>query len=234
VIVLHPDSTNKLYSRWQIGTVAEVLSPNSYLVDMPDGARRNLHANKMRPCAALAQYAVLDRDREFGRVLALPIANNDELPSQRIDRGRIAHLTPEQQAELLQLLDEFPECFAVKPGLCKAVEHEIITLPGFVPKRLKAYKIPESLRDQVDAQIDVLLKDGFIRPSTSPMTSPIVCVLKKPKNAETRDQTGIVQPEVRLTVDYRFLNSYTQPFPFPVPDQDDVLAAIGRFKIVSV
>jgi hypothetical protein len=46
VIVLHPDSTNKLYSRWQIGTVAEVLSPNSYLVDMPDGARRNLHANK--------------------------------------------------------------------------------------------------------------------------------------------------------------------------------------------
>ena len=59
VIVLHPDSTNKLYSRWQIGTVAEVLSPCSYLVDMPDGARRHLHASKLRQCTAHAQSVVL-------------------------------------------------------------------------------------------------------------------------------------------------------------------------------
>jgi hypothetical protein len=109
VVVLHPDSTNKLYSRWQIGTVSEVLSPYSYLVDMPDGARRHLHANKLRPCTARAQSVILDRDREFGRVLALPMSNSDMLPSQRINQTVISHLTRDQQVELLQVLDTFPE-----------------------------------------------------------------------------------------------------------------------------
>jgi hypothetical protein len=122
-----------------------------------------------------------------------------------------------------------------KPGFCSIIEHEIITLPGFVPKRSKPYKIPEALKEEVDRQIEILLKDGFIRPSTSPMTSPIVCVLKKPKNGQQVGAgTAEIKPEVRLTVDFRYLNGFTQPYPFPVPDQEQVMDAIGNFKIISV
>jgi hypothetical protein len=90
----------------------------------------------------------------------------------------------------LHVLDEFLQCFADRPGFCKVVEHKIITLPGFVPKRAKAYKIPEILKEDVDKQIETLLKDGFIRPSTSPQASPVVCVLKKPKN-KANQQEGL-------------------------------------------
>ena len=152
---------------------------------MPDGARRHLHANKLRPCTARVQSVILDRDKEFGRVLALPVVNSNLLPSKRINQAAISHPTCDQRVELLKVLDLFPECFAEKPGFCQVVEHEVITLPGFVPKRSKPYKIPEALKDEVDRQIEVLLKDGFIRPSTSPMTSPIVCVLKKNKKWPT-------------------------------------------------
>ena len=49
VIVLLPDSTNKLMSRWQgPATVVEMKSPYSYLIELPGGQRRVLHANKLR------------------------------------------------------------------------------------------------------------------------------------------------------------------------------------------
>jgi len=35
-VVLHPVSTNKLYSRWEIGTAAELLSPYGYLTRLTD------------------------------------------------------------------------------------------------------------------------------------------------------------------------------------------------------
>jgi len=67
------------------------------------------------------------------------------------------------------------------------------------------------------------------------MTSPIACVLKKPKNGQqVEEETVKIKPEVRLTVDFRYLNAFTQPYPFPVPDQEQVMAAIGKFKIISV
>jgi len=108
-VVLHPDSTIMMYSRWQIGTVAEVLSPDSLLVDMPDGARRHLYANKLRLCTARAQSVLLHRDKEFGRVLALPMVNSDSLPSKRKNQTAISHLANDQHVELLKILDAFPE-----------------------------------------------------------------------------------------------------------------------------
>jgi hypothetical protein len=162
------------------------------------------------------------------------VVSSGLLPSKRLNQGAIDHLTKNEQVELLKILDAFPECFDEKPGFCSLVEHEIITLPGFVPKRSKPYKIPEALKDEVDRQIEVLLKDGFIRPSTSPMTSPVVCVLKKSKNEQRVGNEIKTKPEVRLTVDFRYLNSFTQPYPFPVPDQEQVMAAISNFKIISV
>jgi hypothetical protein len=238
VIVLHPDSSNKLMSKWQVGTIAIKKTPNSYLVDMPDGARRHLHANKLRPLTAAAQSVILGQDTDFGDVPAVPVKSKEALPSERIDRLCLTHLTASDQARLLRLIDEFPQVFANKPGLCTVVQHDIITLPGFVPKRCRPYKIPEILKPEVERQIATLLNDGFIRPSTSPMTSPIVCVMKKVKHVAGQDGLAddktAAKPEVRLAIDYRYLNRFTQPFPFPVPDQNQTLCAISQFKIVSV
>jgi len=40
------------------------------------------------------------------------------------------------------------------------------------------YRIPELMKTEVQRQIDELADDGFIFSSTSPMASPLVCVLK--------------------------------------------------------
>jgi hypothetical protein len=49
VIVLHSDCNNKLLSKWQIGSIFDVYSEYNYLVEMPSGARKNIHANFLRP-----------------------------------------------------------------------------------------------------------------------------------------------------------------------------------------
>jgi hypothetical protein len=85
-----------------------------------------------------------------------------------------------QQQELFEILDEFAECFAGTPGFCPYVEHSITIDDDFRPKRLREYRIPEVLKPDVQRQIDELLKNGFIRPSNSPMANPIVAVLKGP------------------------------------------------------
>jgi hypothetical protein len=100
---------------------------------------------------------------------------------------------------LLQLLNSFSERFSDKPGFCDLVEHRIHVSPDFKPKHLREYRMPELLKAEVQRQIDVLIKGGLIVPSTSPMASPLVFILKGKD-----DKAGM-----RLTIDYRYVKLYT-------------------------
>ena len=142
------------------------------------------------------------------------------LPSQKIDDSKLSHLSSEQRVELLTVLDKYPECFSETPGFCDQLVHEIIISPDFRPKRLKAYKIPEKLKPEVDKQILELLELGFIHESTSPMASPLVCVIKRDKS-------------VRCVVDYRYVNKYTVPDALGPPDMQSVIQRIGRAKYIT-
>jgi len=105
------------------------------------------------------------------------------LPSKKIDRTTIEHLSPNQQSELLNLLDQYPECFSDIPGYTDVVIYSIPLTRDFKPRRLPVYRVPEKLRPEVDRQIEEMLRIGIIRQSQSPMPSPLVCVLKGKKDA---------------------------------------------------
>jgi len=224
VIVLSRDSTNKVYSRWRMGTVNKVLSPHSYLVGMEDGSVKHLHANHMRKFVAKVQSVVMvnDKDTDFGNVCYPPtrIINHVALPSQRVKTEQIEHLSVEQRVELLSILDEFADVFSDRPGLCSLVEHKIQTTPEFKPKAFKAYRIPEILRQEVDRQIDQLIEWNFIEPAQSPMASPIVCAFKKDKS-------------IRLTVNYVYLNKFTVSDAFPMPNAEEVMWRISQANFIS-
>jgi len=70
------------------------------------------------------------------------------------------------------------------------VTHRIQTTSGFTPPQMRQYRVPETIKPEVDRQIDELLKLGLIRPSTSPMASPIVCVSKKMVECVSPATTG--------------------------------------------
>jgi len=96
-------------------------------------------------------------DEEFGEICVPNMIEGSkqttELPSQKIDRNLLAHLTPKQQQELLQLLDKYADRFSEIPGLTTRAEHCVELMPGFKPKRMRAYKVPEKLQPEVERQL---------------------------------------------------------------------------------
>ena len=76
----------------------------------------------------------------------------------------MAHLSEKQQSELLAVLYKFPYVFSDTPGFCDSVQHEINVTAEFRPKRLPAYRVPESLKPEVQRQIDEMLRLGIIKP----------------------------------------------------------------------
>jgi len=98
------------------------------------------------------------------------------LPSQKIDPDKLKHLSAPQNKELLSVLDKYPECFSDTPGLRTMVTHEINVTSDFKAKLLRTYRLPESLKPEVEKQIKEMLEIGIIKPSKSEMASPIVCV----------------------------------------------------------
>jgi transposase InsO family protein len=249
VLILHKDSTaSRTFSRWKgPATIVEVRSPYSYLVEI-DGARRVYHANQLRKfhvrvnevsCDSFAvgvnpelyyinSCAVIhEEDTDFGDIPTFDSGSKQEgkqLPSQLIDRNTLSHLSEKQQRDLLDLLDRYSDCFSEKPGFTNVVEHAIPISSDFKPKRLKAYRVPERLKGEVDRQIQEMLEQGIIQPSQSPMASPLVCVLKGKYG-----KNGI-----RLAVDYRYVNRFTLGDAFPTQDISNIIQRVGRAKFITV
>ena len=243
VLILVLDNTSsKTFRRWQgPATITVKKSPHSYIVEL-NGSKHKIHANQLRKfyCRAYKVWCtvtssitascnsaiIYEKDLDFGQVIVpetTSVNTNDELPSKRIEKSKLAHLQPQQRAELLSLLDKYADCFSDVPGFCPLSEHAIPLLDSFVPKRLPPHKIPVKLRDKVQKQLNDLEKQGLIRKSNSPMASPLVCVLKG------KDGKG----GVRLAVDYRYVNRHTVADAYPLPDVADIVQEVGKARFIS-
>jgi len=76
----------------------------------------------------VTHIGIISENADFGKILAVPPekVGISCVPSQRIDLNSLSHLSEEQRNTLLQLLDEFKECFNDSPGLCTVVHMRFI------------------------------------------------------------------------------------------------------------
>ena len=81
--------------------------------------------------------------------------------------------------------------------------------------------ILKPLYPEVKSYIEDLLNRNFIRKSTSPYSSPVVCIRKKDKS-------------LHLCVDYRALNQKTIPDYHPIPRIQEALDSLGGNTWFSV
>ena len=61
---------------------------------------------------------------------------------------------------------------------CQSVTYEIKVTDDFKPRWLRAHRVLECLKPEVEKQIQKMLAMGVIKPSKSEMASAIVCLLK--------------------------------------------------------
>uniref|UniRef100_A0A388M6L4 Reverse transcriptase domain-containing protein n=1 Tax=Chara braunii TaxID=69332 RepID=A0A388M6L4_CHABU len=113
---------------------------------------------------------------------------------------------------ITELLDAYNEVFEGPHGVVpdRPIRHEIILEDGAVPPRGCIYRMSEEELSVLRAQLDDLLKKGWIRPSSSPYGVPVLFVRKKNK-------------DLQLCIDYRKLNAQTIRNAGPLPRIDDLL-----------
>ena len=118
---------------------------------------------------------------------------------------------------LAQYEDLFPEQLPKGRPPKRTVEFEIKTEEGAVPPSKPPYRLSPKEYTELQAQIDDLLAQGHIRPSTSPYGAPVLFVPKK-------------DGRWRMCVDYRALNKQTIRDRYPLPRIDDLLDRLGQAK----
>ena len=136
-------------------------------------------------------------------------------PSAFVDISN-SDLDPSEEKALLSLIDSYHDVFLAGEhdlGRTDFVQHEILTEPC-APKHCHNYRQPQPLRVEAQRQVDMLLEQDVIEPSTSPWNSPVLMVPKK-------------DGSFRFCVDFRKLNSITQCSEYPIPRVDDCVESLS-------
>lgn len=89
------------------------------------------------------------------------------------------------------------------------------------PVKVRPYRIPHHLREQVRDELRIMEKNGIIEQCQSEWCAPIVVVMKK-------------NGKLRICSDYRKLNLITRKDAYPLPIIDDILAVLGGAVVFSV
>ena len=110
-------------------------------------------------------------------------------------------------------------------GAASTVMHRIITTDD-IPVNIKQYKFPISLTEKVSRQAEELLKEGIIKPSSSPYNSPLWLVPKK--------MDASLKPKWCLVSDFRMLNEKTITDAYPLPDITQIIDQVGGHKYYTI
>ena len=132
-------------------------------------------------------------------------------------------LTEEQKKAAVSLLVEQQDAFAKDDddvGSIPALELNI-NLKDTTPVQKNYVAVPRPLYPEVKSYIEDLLNHKFIKKSTSPYSSPVVCVRKKDKS-------------LHLCIDYRVLNEKTTPDCHPIPRIQEALDSVGGSSWFSI
>lgn len=90
----------------------------------------------------------------------------------------------------------------------------------------KLYPYPMGVSDFVNKETNALLKDGIIRPSSSPYNNPVWVVDKK-----GTDEKG--NTKKRLVIDFRKLNLKTIDDKYPIPNVVSILSNLGKARFFT-
>ena len=160
------------------------------------------------------------RDKAYcNKASAEPCDSAEEVPDVLLDFGE-SPITTEWKDKFSSLVSkEHPNVVPkndLDNGYTEEMEHGI-RMNDDSPFREPSRRIPPSDYADAKAHIEDLLKKGIIRESSSPYASPIVLVRKK-------------NGEIRLTVDYRLLNSRTIRDQYNVPKIEDTFNSLNGAK----
>src|SRR5581483_1968353 len=127
----------------------------------------------------------------------------------------IGKINRQQVSTLEKLLRQNQDLFAKDMSELQQTnigEHKIIT-EDVHPIKRRAYRTSPKENDFIHNEIEEMLQQEFIQPSTSPWSFPVVVVRKK-------------NGKLRFCVNYKPLNDVTKKDNYPLPRIDEILDSL--------
>ena len=130
----------------------------------------------------------------------------------------LKRVQPEFRGRLREIVDEYRDVFPEKLPKARPakreIEHSIETDPEAQPPNRAPYRLGPADQDELEAQIRDLVAQGFIWPSVSPYSAPVLFVPKK-------------DGRWQMCIDYCALNKQTVENRFPLPRIDSLMERLG-------
>ncbi len=153
------------------------------------------------------------KNGEKARVESVDVEGEEDTPWMNIDDDlELSDLTEEEFQEAKEMLLGEREIFSkFKNDIGHVPEFKVpINLTDNIPVSEPYRAIPRPLYDDVKNHINNMLAHGWVRKSTSPYASPMVCA-RKPDGS------------LRLCIDFRRVNAKIIPDRQPIPRVQDIL-----------
>lgn len=168
---------------------------------------RIIPQNPLRTLENLRSMVPSDRHRD----LLLPLREPDKGPE--VILGQLPD-------EFSEFSDVFSEDLAEQLPKHSQFDHDIVLLPDTVPRYGPVYKTSEPQAKYLHDYILDNLRRGWIRPSKSSWSSPVLFAAKK-------------DGSMRMCIDYRYVNSRTQKVRYPLPRIDQIIDKLYKARYFS-
>lgn len=147
-----------------------------------------------------------------------PYETLDELGPDEV--AGIQQVTPEEQEQLDKLLERTLPALQGKGSFTRLMKHKIHVLPGVEPIRQKNYPVSPKILEELHRQVDDLLAEGVIEPSTSEWSNPVVMIQKSLGN-------------YRMCLDFRSLNAVSKKDAYPLPNMTGILDSLRESHYIT-
>lgn len=142
----------------------------------------------------------------------------DSLDNVNSEQGVRSVLTSEEELELNNVVEPLFAKMGDKIGQATLVEHHIIT--DSTPIKQRYYRVNPLVQKHINEELQKMLDNGIVEPSTSPWSSPILLIKKK-------------DGAFRFVVDFRQVNKVTKKDAYPLPYVDTILDRLRNAHYIS-
>ncbi|CAK1593440.1 unnamed protein product [Parnassius mnemosyne] len=151
----------------------------------------------------------------------------DKVLEDNLLKLRLNHTNDEERDKIFRLCQEFKDifyCDKLPLTFANEIKHKIRT-KNEDPIYVRPYRQAPMQVDEINRQVDKLLKDNVIQESHSPWNAPVHLVPKK------MDASGEIK--FRMVIDYRRLNDITIDDKYPLPNITDLFDKLGKSSYFS-
>lgn len=219
-------ATTSWDNQWsEVGSIQDIESTRSHIAGQRQQAGAGVGTGVFNGAVAEVDKSIRVDESSGPRNLAATTNRHDSWTREKAEALRLKlqeqmrSPIPELKAKLEAVAEQFPEAFGEDVSEpCTFKPFKIRLKSGaqyvaMVPRRLSA-----PMMEEVNKQVAALLAQGVIRPSDSPWAFPLVLVRRPGSD------------KVRCCVDFRLLNTMTEPYPYGMQDLHGTLDELAGKK----